>query len=614
MAVSAAVQAMNERNRKKRAANRDPNMPTATATQTRVIKQADPSTSSTSRANTTPSTTSKNITQGHTGTMASRNLSGGVQAVVNAHNKREAEKSAKSTLPKTSTGKGTVIKSKKSDEYKEMMAEKKAPPTSEVKTATSTTPSSQGYIEQLNEARRKQAMADLDKSRQQAMTNLDREKSTIQPQYYDKKNQVAAQNQQSARNFQEFMANRGGTNAGSNAQAELSRNNALQGNLGSLGRQEQAAYDDIAMRRTGFNNAYASDVQSAQYGLEGDKMQALINQRNADRQFGLQEGGLTGNYLGGRTLQGQQFDYGQQVDNRNFDYRQGRDQVGDRRYDEQFGYQRQRDQVGDQRYDREFDYQQGRDQVTDNRYDEQFDYQQNRDARRDYETDRLYNYGMYRDNVGDQQWQQQFEQNAQERAEQMGYNWAQLDQRERQFVADMEMKNQENQMKQRANQFSEGMTTYSQTGQMPDYMSELGVNTEALKQEQFAGEVAGLYEELMTGGTTPEQALQLIDISRQSNLKPDNVLNELEKTIYMFDPSMDPNQESNSSPGLFDLLKPRGAKESAQGGIDTVKSLPQGTVNYLSEYGDFVKDGINTFSPESLKTMWQGVKKTLGGG
>lgn len=170
----------------------------------------------------------------------------------------------------------------------------------------------QSYIDQLNNAKQQAILAQLEKSRQGALSGLQQERSTIQPKYAEQRGQVAAGSQQQARNFAEFMAARGGTSSGAAAQAELGRLGTLQGNLGSLGRQETAAFGDIARRESDIGTAYQSDVAGATAGIEADRMQALINQQNLDRQFGLQQAGLTGQYQGQQTLAGQQFGLQQQ--------------------------------------------------------------------------------------------------------------------------------------------------------------------------------------------------------------------------------------------------------------------------------------------------------------
>lgn len=167
----------------------------------------------------------------------------------------------------------------------------------------------QMHIDGLANARKQQALAGLNKSKDAALSNLNAERSQIQPRYYSSRNTAAAGSQQSARSFAEFVAARGGTRSGAAAQAELMRQGNLQGTIGNLNRQENAAYDDISRRTTGVNNAYEADVAAANAGIEADRMKELLNAMYQEKQLELARAGLTG-YLGDtRTLAGQQFDW-----------------------------------------------------------------------------------------------------------------------------------------------------------------------------------------------------------------------------------------------------------------------------------------------------------------
>lgn len=247
----------------------------------------------------------------------------------------------------------------------------------------------QSYIDQLNNARLDATLAALGKSRDAALSNLNSEKGSIQPKYYDARNQVAAGSQQAARNFAEFMAARGGTSSGTNAQAELTRNMGLQGNLGALGRQETQAYTDIARRTSDLQNAYESDVAGARAGIEADRMSALLNQYNTDRQLQLQIDQLMGVRNGQKTLAGQQFDRSVLE------------------------------------YDRNYDYQVGRDKIT--------------DAQQQWQNN--FNQAQFDWNKAQQTWEnafktKSFEQDMKDAAASRGLQWASLNQREREFVAD----------------------------------------------------------------------------------------------------------------------------------------------------------------------------------
>lgn len=233
--------------------------------------------------------------------------------------------------------------------YDKLMAAKNKS-TGEVTTSSvpsSNTGNAQSLIDQLNAARLNNTIAALGKSRDAALSNLSSEKSAIQPKYYDQRNQVAAGAQQQARNFAEYMAARGGTSSGANAQAELSRNMTTQGNLGTLGRQEAQAYTDIERRTSDLNNAYESDVAGATAGIEADKMQAMLNDYYANRDYQTKLGELMGTFQGQKTLAGQQFDYSKYADQRDYNYQKdlntrdfnyqvGRDDVADSQWAQQF--------------------------------------------------------------------------------------------------------------------------------------------------------------------------------------------------------------------------------------------------------------------------------------
>jgi hypothetical protein len=219
----------------------------------------------------------------------------------------------------------------------------------------------QSFIDQLNNSRLNATLAALGKSRDAALSNLGAEKGAIAPKYYDQRNQVAAGAQQQARNFAEFMAARGGTSSGANAQAELSRNMTTQGNLGTLGRQEAQAFTDIERRTSDLQNAYQSDVAGATAGVEADRMQAMLQDYYNEQQRQLQIAGLTGVYNDQKTLGGRSADLAQQQ----FQYGQTRDTIGDSQWQQQFDLNKQLNE-------RDYNYQVGRDDIADSQWAQQF--------------------------------------------------------------------------------------------------------------------------------------------------------------------------------------------------------------------------------------------------
>ena len=157
-------------------------------------------------------------------------------------------------------------------------------------------------IEDAKKARIASMLASLDKMYDAQLEAIAEEEAGVRPRYYDERNRIQGQSDVNALNFAQYMAGRGiqGSAGGMN---ELYRNAALQGELGRLGRQEQATYDSLARDRARLKNAYESDKVLAASDIEAQGLQSLINQMNADRAFGLQEAALTGSYKGQPTFE-----------------------------------------------------------------------------------------------------------------------------------------------------------------------------------------------------------------------------------------------------------------------------------------------------------------------
>lgn len=101
--------------------------------------------------------------------------------------------------------------------------------------------------------------------------------------------------------------------------------------------------------------------------------------------------------------------YGRYMDERDYQYQLGRDQIADQRYDQEWQYQQDRDKVADERYDKEWEYQVGRDQVADSRYDQEWQYQQDRDAIEDQRYQDQWEYEQSRDQIADERYDKEWE-------------------------------------------------------------------------------------------------------------------------------------------------------------------------------------------------------------
>lgn len=187
----------------------------------------------------------------------------------------------------------------------------------------------QQYINQLKEQQKQAQLASLGKARDSSLSNLATERAQIQPLYYNARSKESTGSQLQGKNFAEYLAQRNQSMSGVSGQAELARNVALQGNLGQLRQGEATAYTDNAKRVSDVNNAYESDVASANANIEAQALQNLMSayqqqqsadreQANLDRSYNYQVGRDTLSDL----FNQQQFDYQKQQNTIDNEYRQ----------------------------------------------------------------------------------------------------------------------------------------------------------------------------------------------------------------------------------------------------------------------------------------------------
>ena len=138
------------------------------------------------------------------------------------------------------------------------------------------------YEQELNNLRNAQknaAMADLQATRDTSLSNLQAEEAKIRPEYAAQRNTLNANNRVAARNFQEYLANTGRANSGIGAQYEMGRQNALQRGLSAINMQEAQNLADIARRRSDVQNAYNTGLASANANVEANYINNLLAQR-----------------------------------------------------------------------------------------------------------------------------------------------------------------------------------------------------------------------------------------------------------------------------------------------------------------------------------------------
>ena len=144
-------------------------------------------------------------------------------------------------------------------------------------------------LNNLKNAQRNAAVANLENTRNQALSNLQAEQQKNAATYNQQRSTANAQNRMSARNFQEYLASTGRANSGLNAQARMQNANNLNTSLNTLNAGEAAALADINRRTTDANNAYNTGLASANAQIEADYIKNLLDQRNQELARDLQE-------------------------------------------------------------------------------------------------------------------------------------------------------------------------------------------------------------------------------------------------------------------------------------------------------------------------------------
>ena len=144
-------------------------------------------------------------------------------------------------------------------------------------------------LNNLKNAQRNAAVANLENTRNQALSNLQAERQQNAATYNQQRSTANAQNRMSARNFQEYLASTGRANSGLNAQARMQNANNLNTSLNTLNAGEAAALADINRRTTDAQNAYTTGLAGANAQIEADYIKNLLNERDKELARNLQE-------------------------------------------------------------------------------------------------------------------------------------------------------------------------------------------------------------------------------------------------------------------------------------------------------------------------------------
>lgn len=144
-------------------------------------------------------------------------------------------------------------------------------------------------LNNMKNAQKKAAMADLQATRDKTLSDLNAEQTANRATYNTQRSTANVQNRLSAKNFQEYLANTGRANSGISAQARLQNQNNLNTSLNNINSAESASNVDIERRRTDAGNAYNSGLASANANIEANYITNLLAQRQKAAELAMQE-------------------------------------------------------------------------------------------------------------------------------------------------------------------------------------------------------------------------------------------------------------------------------------------------------------------------------------
>lgn len=144
-------------------------------------------------------------------------------------------------------------------------------------------------LNNMKNAQKQAAMADLQATRDKTLSDLQAEQNTNKATYNTQRSTANVQNRLGAKNFQEYLANTGRANSGISAQARLQNQNNLNTSLNNINSAETASNVDIERRRTDAGNAYNSGLASANANIEANYISNLLAQRQKAAELEMQE-------------------------------------------------------------------------------------------------------------------------------------------------------------------------------------------------------------------------------------------------------------------------------------------------------------------------------------
>lgn len=140
------------------------------------------------------------------------------------------------------------------------------------------------YLKQLADTEKKNKQIELEQAKAEALKTIGQQEATTMPTFTAKKQQASVQSQLGAKNLAEYWANRGQTNAGISAQAEMSRGNTLGNTLSDIGQSENAQQLAFNQARDTAQTSYQNNMTNFNNQIDQELTTNLYNDKLAQQE------------------------------------------------------------------------------------------------------------------------------------------------------------------------------------------------------------------------------------------------------------------------------------------------------------------------------------------
>lgn len=147
----------------------------------------------------------------------------------------------------------------------------------------------EAYLKQLAEQQKANKKAELEQTKQQVLNEITKEEEKITPAYAKQKQSANVQSQIAAKNFAEYLANRGQTSQGIATQYEMSRQNTLGNTLSDINTAENQATQNIALAKQTTERDYTNALTTSNQAIDLDLQTNLYNEKLRQEELARQE-------------------------------------------------------------------------------------------------------------------------------------------------------------------------------------------------------------------------------------------------------------------------------------------------------------------------------------